>query len=77
MLRIWKQTKKTIVFVRHGIDEADFFVDRVAACLLIRELLQTDVAAAPVEKQEGPDVASHFFFRCLIKSIKKSQLANY
>ena len=29
LLRIWKETKKTVIFITHSVDEACFLADRI------------------------------------------------
>jgi NitT/TauT family transport system ATP-binding protein len=48
LLRIWEQTKKTIIFVTHQLDEAVFLADRVVALSArpgsVREIVEVDIA---------------------------------
>ncbi|WP_413381109.1 ABC transporter ATP-binding protein [Alkalihalobacillus sp. 1P02AB] len=53
LLRIWKKTKKTIVFITHGIDEAVFLGERVAVMTSrpgqIKEIVEIDLHALQSE----------------------------
>jgi NitT/TauT family transport system ATP-binding protein len=82
LLRIWEQTRKTIVFITHGIDEAVYLGQRVVVLTsrpgTIKEVVDIDL---PVRRQ-GEDLRSspefvrqrHHVWELLRDEVVKSQL---
>ncbi|GHV29132.1 ABC transporter ATP-binding protein [Synergistales bacterium] len=72
LLRIWMETRKTIVFITHGIEEAVFLAQRVAVMTngpgTIKEVLNIDI---PVPRKAG-DVKDLPNFGWLTRRIWKS-----
>lgn len=61
ILRIWAQTKKTIVFVTHQIEESIFLADRVLVMTArpgkVKEIIEVDL---PRPRQQDIRVGPHF-----------------
>ena len=58
LLRIWEQSRKTIVFITHGIDEAVFLGQRVAV-MSSRPGTIKHVVPIPSEFKAGEDIRAH------------------
>lgn len=63
LLRIWRETKKTIVFVTHSIDEAVYLSDRVAVMTArpgkIKEVLEIDLPRPRSGVRASPKFAKY------------------
>jgi NitT/TauT family transport system ATP-binding protein len=58
LLRIWRQTGKTIIFITHGIDEAVFLGQRVLVMSARPGTVKEDVAIDLPRRDAGGDVRS-------------------
>ncbi|MDR1423558.1 MAG: ABC transporter ATP-binding protein [Azoarcus sp.] len=58
LLRIWEQSRKTIVFITHGIDEAVFLGQRVAV-MSSRPGTIKHIVPIPSEFKAGEDIRAH------------------
>jgi NitT/TauT family transport system ATP-binding protein len=81
LLRIWEQTKKTIVFITHGIDEAVYLGQRVAVMTSrpgrIKEILDIPLASRTQEEDLRSDPAfgrlRHEIWSLLRDEVQKAQ----
>ncbi|PKG21578.1 ABC transporter ATP-binding protein [Niallia nealsonii] len=81
LLQIWEQTKKTIIFITHGIDEAVYLGQRVAVMTsrpgTIKHIIQNPLQKSSVEEDLRSTVefanARHQIWELLREEVKKSQ----
>jgi len=58
LLRIWRASGKTVVFITHGIDEAVFLGQRVAV-MSSRPGRINEIVAIPADFKTGEDIRAH------------------
>jgi NitT/TauT family transport system ATP-binding protein len=71
LLRIWKETKKTVIFVTHSVDEAVFLADRIIV-LSGRPGHIKDIYDIPLEKpmdRASPDFAN--LRKCILNELEQ------
>ncbi|GKU84706.1 ABC transporter ATP-binding protein [Niallia sp. NCCP-28] len=81
LLQIWEQTKKTIIFITHGIDEAVYLGQRVAVMTsrpgTIKHIIQNPLQKSSTEEDLRSTVefanARHQIWELLREEVKKSQ----
>ncbi|USK60893.1 ABC transporter ATP-binding protein [Peribacillus asahii] len=59
LLRIWEKTKKTIIFITHGIDEAVYLGERVVVLTPGPGMVKTIVDIPLKSRLEDADIRSH------------------
>ena len=81
LLRIWEETKKTIVFITHGIDEAVYLGQRVAVMTsrpgTIKQIINNSIHSSSQEEdlRSTPEFAQarHQIWDLLREEVSKSQ----
>jgi NitT/TauT family transport system ATP-binding protein len=86
LLRIWKATAKTIVFITHGIDEAIYLGQRVAVLTSrpgrIKQIVDVEIdrSAEDVRSDEGFRARRHHIWSLLhdeVERARSQELANF